>query len=76
MNIWVAGYVDRHSKLDGDITHWDTSNVTSMNALFSGAKNFNQDISNWNVERVTSMNRMFQNAENLIKISAIGMLVL
>ena len=38
MNIWVAGYVDRHSKLDGDITHWDTSNVISMNALFSGAK--------------------------------------
>ncbi len=33
----------------------DTSSVTNMIFMFSGADVFNQDISDWNVSSVTSM---------------------
>lgn len=46
---------------DEDISHWDTSNVTSMELMFSNAYAFNQDIGNWNVSSVTNMARMFVN---------------
>jgi len=42
----------------GDITHWDISNVTSADFLFSKS-DFNQNISDWNVSNITSMNMMF-----------------
>jgi surface protein len=42
----------------GDITHWDVSQVTSTDFLFSKS-DFNQNISNWDVSNVTSMNMMF-----------------
>ena len=37
---------------------WDTSNVTSMQGLFTGATAFNRDIGYWDTSNV-SMNRMF-----------------
>ena len=49
----------------GDISTWDTSNVTNMMGLFSFnklAENFNEDISNWNVSKVKDMSNMFNNA--------------
>ncbi len=42
--------------------NWNTSNVTDMTALFSGAGVFNQNIGSWNTSNVTSMNGMFSNA--------------
>lgn len=47
---------------NGSISNWKTSNVTNMNACFSGCSVFNQDISGWNTSSVTNMQTMFQNA--------------
>ncbi len=50
------------SDFNGDIGHWDTSNVTLMDSLFQEASAFNQDIGDWNVEKVTDMQTMFYKA--------------
>ena len=44
---------------NGDISHWDVSNVINMSCMFSWYKSFNQDISLWDVSNVTTMDRMF-----------------
>ena len=51
--------------LYGNISSWDTSNVTDMNFLFDdyNFKSKNIDISNWNTINVTSMIGTFQNAK-------------
>jgi surface protein len=46
------------SKFNGDISKWDVSNVTNMQAMFYCSK-FNGDISNWNVSKVKDMQAMF-----------------
>jgi len=46
----------------GDISTWDTSNVTDMSAMFSNAFEFNGDISTWDTSNVTNMGDMFCNA--------------
>jgi len=46
----------------GTMNCWDTTAVTDMSALFSGAGNFNEDISCWNTKSVTDMNNMFYRA--------------
>ena len=40
----------------------DTSKVTDMSSMFSGAKAFNQPIGNWDTSRVTDMHGMFHGA--------------
>ncbi len=45
-----------------NIGSWNTSNVTNMIQLFSGATRFNQDISNWDTRNVTTMAYMFREA--------------
>lgn len=42
-----------------NITHWDVSNVTSMQGAFYRIADFNQDISYWDVSKVTNMSIMF-----------------
>lgn len=42
---------------------WNTSTVTDMNNIFSGAEVFNQDISFWNTSNVTNMSSMFSGAK-------------
>lgn len=39
---------------NGDISEWDTSNVTNMVQIFRDASTFNQDLSGWNVAKVTN----------------------
>lgn len=47
---------------DPDISKWDTSNVTTMSAMFYGATNFNQSLNSWNVTNVKDMSSMFSSA--------------
>ena len=54
----------RFSLFNGDISSWNTSSVTDMNSMFSGAENFNQAIGNWDVSNVTNMYGMFYEARN------------
>ena len=39
---------------DGNVSYWDTSNVTDMSGLFSGASAFNQDLTGWCTTTITS----------------------
>jgi surface protein len=43
----------------GDITTWNTSQVTSMRELLKGRSDFNDSVGNWDVSNVTDMFCMF-----------------
>ncbi|MEO0572871.1 MAG: BspA family leucine-rich repeat surface protein [Bacteroidota bacterium] len=47
---------------NGDISHWDVSNIIDMTGVFVIASSFDQDISNWDVSKVTLMRGMFADA--------------
>ena len=53
-----AGYSGTAS-FNGDISHWDTSSVTTTFAMFVSSSAFNQDIGDWDTSSVTNMNNMF-----------------
>ena len=48
----------RH-RFNGDISLWDTSNVTDMQEMFCNNTHFNGNISQWDVSNVTNMSGMF-----------------
>lgn len=48
---------------NGDISLWDTSNVTDMEEMFCNNKYFNGNISQWDVSNVTNMSGMFHDAK-------------
>jgi surface protein len=50
------------NQFNQDISSWDVSNVTALEAIFHGAANFNQDIGNWDVSSVTRMWDIFKGA--------------
>jgi surface protein len=50
------------STFNGDISNWDTSQVTTMYYMFRDASAFNQDIGSWNTAQVTTMYYMFRGA--------------
>ena len=52
------------SQVNGDITKWDVSNVTSMHETFYGCTDFNQEIGTWNVSNVENMSGLFRGASN------------
>ena len=52
------------SKFNGDISKWNTSNVTDMSNMFQGTINFNSDISAWNTSNVKYMEKMFRAAHS------------
>ena len=55
---WLFYYFDiRNIKIES----WDTSNVTTMEGMFSDATKFNCDLSYWDVSKVTNMHSMFMN---------------
>ncbi len=68
---WTANATNA-SSVHGHISSWDTSNVTDMHAVFSGAlwldgatvanQQFNDDINAWDVGQVTNMRDMFARA--------------
>ena len=47
-----------HSKFNGDISKWNTSNVENMEDMFFKSE-FNGDISKWDTSRVVNMSYMF-----------------
>ncbi|MAD11971.1 MAG: hypothetical protein CMC04_04550 [Flavobacteriaceae bacterium] len=51
------------ANFNDDITNWDTSNVLSMEEVFSGWPTFNQDISKWDTSKVESMYGMFKSSK-------------
>jgi len=57
---WVDG--DRDSL--GNISEWNTSNITDMSNLFYELNDFNEDISRWDVSIVENMEGMFNEAKN------------
>ena len=52
------------TEFNDDISNWDTSGVTNMQAMFQNAISFNQDIGNWDVSNVTNMYVMFYQASS------------
>ncbi|CAL6424935.1 unnamed protein product [Bathycoccus prasinos] len=62
---WYQGFGTTHNGgniryFNGDISDWDTSQVTSMNNMFLGCISFNGDIGNWDTSQVTAMIYMFR----------------
>ena len=47
-----------------DSSRWDTSSVTDMHKMFSGACSFNQPVEGWNTANVTTMSFMFERASS------------
>ncbi len=47
---------------DPDVALWDTSTITNMSQMFSGAIVFNQSLNSWNTSAVISMESMFSGA--------------
>ena len=54
----------RQSNFNGNISNWNTSNVTDMEWMFFNAKSFNQYIGKWDTSKVTSMEGIFDYAES------------
>ena len=61
VDLWIADEEDA-TIIYGDISGWDTSEVTYMSELFKDKTTFNSNISGWNVSNVTDMSNMFYNA--------------
>jgi len=53
---------DDFSNFNGDISHWDVSQITTMEEMFYKSK-FNGDISGWDVSKVENMHSMFCDAD-------------
>ena len=56
---------------DGDVSRWDTSSVTSMREMFSGARDFTatgagskKGLERWDTSNVEDMGSMFSEASN------------
>ena len=56
-----GGYIGfgRKSTFNGDISRWNTAQVTDMSRMFAQASAFNQAIGSWNTTQVADMNDMF-----------------
>lgn len=60
----LSGMFYAAESFNGDLSHWDVSNVERMGSMFQGAKSFNRDISGWDVSKVREMWQMFMGAES------------
>ncbi len=48
---------------NSDISHWDVSNIKSMDGLFSGCKKYNKPLQKWNTTKVENLFQTFLGAE-------------
>lgn len=67
MSHLFSGVIEKYGgygleKFNGDISQWNTSNVTNMAFMFSESRNFNKPLNNWDVSNVTEMKGMFSDA--------------
>lgn len=59
--VWnMSNFFQWTTNFNGDISLWDTSNVTRMANMFYYAPIFNGDISLWDVSNVTNLDGMFR----------------
>jgi surface protein len=63
VELWCQNKAAAAAEL-GDISVWNTSQVTSMRELFKARQVFNDYIDNWDVSNVTDMYGMFWNASS------------
>ena len=62
-----------NSTFNGDISKWETGQVTDMGHMFRGsASAFNQDIGGWNTAQVTFMYTMFHELLRSTKTLGVG----
>ena len=58
----------KQESFNGDVSRWDTSSVTSMREMFSGARDFSPDtkkgLGSWDTSSVEDMGSMFSEASN------------
>jgi len=59
---WIAQGLGSKTTFNGNISSWNTAQVTNMFKMFNSNFAFNQDIGNWNTAQVTNMDSMFNNA--------------
>lgn len=59
-----ANYMFASTNFNGDISHWDVSNIGNMSYMFDRNPVFNQDIGNWDVSGSASYAGMFNLAES------------
>lgn len=52
-----------NTNFNGDIRHWNTSNVVNMSSMFAFASEFNQNLGAWDTSNVLDMSGMFESAE-------------
>jgi len=50
------------TNFNGDLTGWNTQNVTNMQNMFNGATVFNQSLGSWNLSNVTTMINMLNDS--------------
>lgn len=48
-----------NSSFNGNINHWNVSNISNMSSLFGGNSAYNQPLNSWNTANVTNMSGMF-----------------
>ena len=58
----MTGVFYENSQFNGDISQWNTSNVTDMSDMFKYSQ-FNGDISGWNTSNVQAMSAMFYKSQ-------------
>ena len=51
------------TEFNGDISSWNTSQVTTMKEMFADAESFNQPIGDWDTGRVKDMDAVFYNCK-------------
>ena len=66
VNLWTGTASEKATALTnyGNISTWDTSQITDMSNLFYNKTTFNDDISSWDVSGATNMQEMFLDASS------------
>ena len=55
------------NKFNSDLSGWDVSRVTNMNAMFDDCVYFNSDLSGWDVSNVTKMKSVFDECDEMLE---------